>query len=242
MINVIPLCSTEGAGGPKDSFVFRFIRFKFNKHAKKFEPILFNIKNSHKQIIKAYARGLTSGQVQASKLLYGPCEIHVPRKSIPRLLIDEVLSPFHLFQWFSMILWFWDDYANYATCIGLISLWGICQNLYDCVKNINNVRNIARFECKLKVQRIDEEFNALETKSVSSTELVPGDVVHVPDNCLLPCDLVLLQGQCVVNESMLTGESVPVIKSSLDQFSNNVFDPNDNLSKRHSLYSGTKVI
>jgi cation-transporting ATPase 13A3/4/5 len=77
---------------------------------------------------------------------------------------------------------------------------------------------------------------------MSSDEIVPGDVVVVPDNCIMPCDLVLLQGQCIVNESMLTGESVPVIKNSLNPFGKEVFDPQMPESKKHTLFSGTKVI
>lgn len=46
-------------------------------------------------------------------------------------------------------------------------------------------------------------------------QLVPGDLVLVPQHgCTLSCDLVLLTGQVICNESMLTGESVPVTKVS----------------------------
>lgn len=42
---------------------------------------------------------------------------------------------------------------------------------------------------------------------VPSSELVPGDVYEVSDPALtqFPCDSILLAGDCIVNESMLTG-------------------------------------
>lgn len=44
-------------------------------------------------------------------------------------------------------------------------------------------------------------------EDVPSTDLVPGDVLLVPAHgCTMPCDAVLLEGNCIVNESMLTGK------------------------------------
>jgi cation-transporting ATPase 13A3/4/5 len=55
--------------------------------------------------------------------------------------------------------------------------------------------------------------NAL--KEIESIHLVPGDIVEIPENKTIPCDIILLSGQCIVNEAMLTGESIPVIKNAI---------------------------
>ena len=46
---------------------------------------------------------------------------------------------------------------------------------------------------------------------------MPGDLIVLPrsGSCTMACDAVLLTGTAIVNEAMLTGESVPVTKSAL---------------------------
>jgi cation-transporting P-type ATPase 13A2 len=61
----------------------------------------------------------------------------------------------------------------------------------------------------------------------------------VPDNTVLPVDLILMTGSALVNESMLTGESIPIIKTSIPH-TDEVYS--DVKSTKHTLYSGTKVI
>lgn len=42
---------------------------------------------------------------------------------------------------------------------------------------------------------------------MSSVDLVPGDCLIISQKGLiLPCDVALLAGECLVNESMLTGD------------------------------------
>jgi cation-transporting P-type ATPase 13A2 len=81
--------------------------------------------------------------------------------------------------------------------------------------------------------------NENNLKKVDSSELVPGDVIEIPEMTSMPCDLVLLTGSCIVNESMLTGESIPVIKNALP-FTNDIYDPISD--SKYTIYGGTQVI
>lgn len=147
-------------------------------------------------------------------LKYGNSNIVVPTRSIASILIEEVLNPFYLFQIFSMSLWFWDGYRYYATVILVISVASAITSLVETRTNLRNVREMSNYTCPVNVLRKGDE-NQLE--EVDSSTLVPGDVVEIPllPDTIMPCDFVLLTGTCIVNESMLTGESIPVIKSAI---------------------------
>lgn len=57
---------------------------------------------------------------------------------------------------------------------------------------------------------------------------------------MLPCDLVLMTGSAIVNESILTGESIPVIKQSLPIVNSEVYTSQE--CSKYTLYGGTSVI
>ena len=79
-------------------------------------------------------------------------------------------------------------------------------------------------------------------REISSTDLVPGDVIEVPEGISLPCDLILLTGSVIVNEAMLTGESIPVLKSSIPTNVSSSDIYTEKGSDKHTLYGGTNVI
>jgi H+-transporting ATPase len=47
-------------------------------------------------------------------------------------------------------------------------------------------------------------------KSIPATELVPGDVVKLSVGCVVAADVRLVEGEILLDQSMLTGESVPI--------------------------------
>ena len=165
------------------------------------------------EIHKQYSGGIKNiSDYNIQLIKYGKCDLEVPKKSIPRLLTEEILNPFYLFQVFSIALWLWDGYRYYAGCIFLISVASATTSLIETLSNLKNIRKMAKYSCEVNVMRSGDE-NILTP--MDSSNLVPGDVIEIPENTAMPCDLVLLTGSCIVNESMLTGESIPVIKNSL---------------------------
>ena len=107
---------------------------------------------------------------------------------------------------------------------------------------MKRLREISRFECDIRVLR-----NGF-WKYVPSSDLVPGDVYEVtdPDLTQFPCDSLLLAGDCIVNESMLTGESVPVSKTPATDdtlwYLNLAATSIVPEVGKHFLFCGTKII
>ena len=63
--------------------------------------------------------------------IYGSNAIKVEVKSYPHLLVTEVLNPFYIFQIASIILWSFDNYYLYASCIFLVSCLSVGISLFE---------------------------------------------------------------------------------------------------------------
>ncbi|XP_032377687.1 polyamine-transporting ATPase 13A2 [Etheostoma spectabile] len=182
-----------------------------------------------------FQKGLSHLEQSIRRLMYGPNLIDVQVKSYVKLLFEEVLNPFYMFQVFSITLWIVDNYYYYAICIFIISILSISISLHEIREQSVTLRNMARLITNVTIRR-----NSGVEEIVSSEELAPGDCLIIPqEGLLLPCDAALLAGECLVNESMLTGESVPVLKTPLLAGKGRYSSETE---RRHTLFCGTQLI
>lgn len=81
------------------------------------------------------------------------------------------------------------------------------------------------------------ETNPNETPPTQSIAITSRDEV-------IPCDCLLLRGDAVVNESSLTGESVPQMKEALTNLDNSNYNKLDmnGIHRVNTLFSGTSIV
>lgn len=127
-----------------------------------------------------------------------------------------------------------DDYYVYASAIVFITLISLITSIIQTRKSILGLQKIALRNVTIRVLRKEV------WESIDSAEIVPGDLIEIPETQEMPCDAVLITGTCIVDEATLTGESIPVIKESLPHLTAHLY--NIETDKQNSLYEGTKVI
>ena len=65
----------------------------------------------------------------------------VPLENLGVLMVKEILSPFYVFQIFSISFWYADDYWMYATAILVTSVVSLTSALYQTRTNQQNLRD-----------------------------------------------------------------------------------------------------
>lgn len=179
--------------------------------------------------------GMTKEEQNSKRTIYGSNEINIPVQGILTLFVLEALTPFYIFQVFSVLLWVAENYLYYGIAIVIMSIYGISSSIIQTRTNQRNLKGTVFTEDTVTVCRGSNFFEDIKT-----SELVPGDLIAIPsEGCKMQCDAVLLKGNCIVNESLLTGESVPVHKTSLAN-DNNYYRVTED--SNNTLFSGTTVL
>ena len=224
------------------TFKYRIFMYIYINNLENFEALSYRIKDIQSKIVENYTEGLNPDEYLFMKKIFGECDLDIKLDSPLKLLFDELTDPSYIFILYSEIIWFITLYFIYSTIIIILTIIYIIISINDTYKNIKKIKQISHYSCKVKAIRKNEYNKKMEPIEINSTELVPGDICEIPENGLsMPCDMILISGSVLVNESILKGESTPVIKVRMTKV-DEIFDTNDIDCEKYILFAGSKII
>ena len=255
LIKVIPvanagtaeICELErerrnGSSGDNVSFLFQKRRFLYQPENQSFAPLKFALDAEPKPLLKTFqqSRGLeTEDEITKTQQHYGDNTFDIPIPTFTELFKEHAVAPFFVFQVFCVGLWMLDEYWYYSlfTLVMLV--------VFESTVVWQRQRTLGEFRgMSIKPYTI-WAFRKNQWQEIQSDKLLPGDLValdRTKEDSGVGCDMMLLQGTAIVNEAMLSGESTPVLKDSIQlRPGDDPVDP-DGADKNSFVYGGTKVL
>jgi len=132
-----------------------------------------------------------------------------------------------------------DSYIFAAGEISFLMALGEMIEEWTVKKSRKGIETLISLAPKLAVRK---KADGGGTEVVPAEELIPGDLVFVRPNDMIPADGVVVEGESSVNQSSLTGESVPVDKSSGDDVLAGTWNQSGALTLRVSKPSSENTI
>ncbi|CAK9059542.1 unnamed protein product [Durusdinium trenchii] len=224
---VLPICSEEG----RRYVEHMCVRYTYCDRAQSFVPA-GQLRPQPSEILKLRKRGgLSEAEALQSRERSGPNAIHVRVPGRLEALVKEFSHFTYIFNSFGV--WIYIGYTTWN--IGLLWLLmtlgsGLYRALGITRPNQKKVANLARVHQTCSVLREGKY------KDVDVTEIALGDIVQVNAgrDVELPCDGLLISGSLIVNESMLTGEPMPVAKTPIES--------DEIRPKSNKVFAGTRVL
>ncbi|MBR9689318.1 MAG: cation-translocating P-type ATPase [Candidatus Altiarchaeota archaeon] len=158
-------------------------------------------------------KGLSEAVVAERLKIYGTNEVQsVDKWKTLRMIINPFRDALVILLLFAASLsYFIGETLDTVLIVSIVILNGIIGFFqeYKAEKTIESIRE--RLRSFVKVRRDGE------TKEIDSRFLVPGDIVLLEAGEKVPADGTVVLGELSVDESMLTGESLPVMKGHKEE-------------------------
>ncbi|KAL8732420.1 MAG: hypothetical protein Q9166_002820 [cf. Caloplaca sp. 2 TL-2023] len=239
---VCPLIRDTAGGKQNLSFLFQKRRFLYNRELNSFAPLSYGIDKAPPPQIKTFqaSKGLTSEkEIDRLQQHYGDNTFDIPVPTFTELWKEHAVAPFFVFQMFCVGLWLLDDYWYYSL-FTLVMLVGFESTVvWQRQRTLNEFRGMSIKPYEIWVHRLDK------WEQITSDKLLPGDLVSVgrtKEDGGVACDMLLVEGTAIVNEAMLSGESTPLLKDSVQLRPGDAPIEPEGLDKHAFLYGGTKVL
>ncbi|KAK5135668.1 hypothetical protein LTR08_004969 [Meristemomyces frigidus] len=224
------------------SFLFQKRRFLYDQDTGTFAPLEFEMDAEPKPLIRSFQESkglLKKSEIERIQQHYGPNLFDIPVPTFSELFKEHAVAPFFVFQIFCVGLWMLDEYWYYSLFTLFMLVVFESTVVWQRQRTLKEFRGMSIKPYELYVRRENKWVE------IMSDALLPGDMVSVgrtKDDSGVACDMLLLEGSAIVNEAMLSGESTPVLKDSIELRPGNARLEPEGLDKNAFLWGGTKVL
>jgi cation-transporting ATPase 13A1 len=239
---ICPLIRDNVGGKPNISFLFQKRRFLYDFEKGSFAPLVYALDAEPKPQLHVFqeAKGLaTPAEIERLQQHYGDNSFDIPVPTFTELFKEHAVAPFFVFQIFCVGLWMLDDYWYYSLFTLFMLVMFESTVVWQRQRTLSEFRGMSIKPYDLLVYR------QKRWQEIQSDKLLPGDVVSVgrtKEDSGVACDMILIEGTAIVNEAMLSGESTPVLKESIQLRPGDARIEPEGLDKNAFLYGGTKVL
>lgn len=153
-------------------------------------------------------------------IFYGKNITSLPVPTILDILVKNTFSATLLLNAICILVWKMIEYTKYAVVMGILMMYSFVFTNWEEISHAISMRRLINRKT-VKVLK-NGRF-----KKVDSQEVYPGNIVYIEPCKGFACDALVIKGDAITNECLLTGETVPIYKTA-DQPS--------------IVYSGTDVL
>nr|XP_001400077.2 cation-transporting ATPase 1 [Aspergillus niger CBS 513.88] len=239
---VCPLLFDTRGGKKTVSFLFQKRRFLYYPERRCFAPLSYVLDAEPKPALKTFQKtqGLTTKEeVERIQHHYGDNTFDIPVPGFVELWKEHAVAPFFVFQIFCVGLWMLDEYWYYSLFTLFMLVMFESTVVWQRQRTLNEFRGMSIKPYEVWV------FREKQWQKTTSDKLLPGDLMSVnrtKEDSGVACDILLIEGSVIVNEAMLSGESTPLLKESVQlRPGDDLIEP-DGLDKNAFVHGGTKVL
>ena len=226
------------------SFKYNSMNYEYNLETNEIIPVYMNLSTmTNKEILEYFSEGLSyQNLVTKIEERFGKNEYCINRQIIS-LYFSKVEAPSYISIFLigiaELIL---KDYVSFIIKIVFILFIFFIHFLFarSISYKIHKNENTLDGKNKIRVKRrylIDEQNNFY--KEINNLDLLPGDIIYLKMNDIVPCDCLIIEGECLVNQSNLNGD-LGIFKKIALIDNNEQFNYNKN--KINILLHGMKII